>query len=96
MSDNRAAQTTLALVLLTAGCWHAHVTNVRPAAKLDEEVLTPRFISPPIALAVAEDAIVRIVGPVTTCSGTLVDEDLVLTAHHCVVGIGKTPPKRVA
>jgi V8-like Glu-specific endopeptidase len=77
------------VVLAGTGCWHAHESTVRPAAKLDEGVLNPRFFAPPIALAVAEDAIVRIVGPVTTCSGTLVDEDLVLTAHHCVVSLGK-------
>ena len=77
------------VVLCLTGCWHAHESTVRPAAKLDEDpVLTPRFFSPPIALAVVEDAIVRIVGPVTTCSGTLIDEDLVLTAHHCVVHVG--------
>jgi len=70
----------------TTACWHAHQSTVRPAAKLDEDTsLNPRFFQPPIALAVSEDAIVRIVGPATTCSGTLVDEDLVLTAHHCVV-----------
>jgi hypothetical protein len=64
------------------------VSNVRPAAKLDDDSsVNPRFFQPPIALAVAEDAIVRIVGPATTCSGTLVDEDLVLTAHHCVVAL---------
>ena len=72
----------------TVGCWHAHASNVRPAAKLDDDSsVNPRFFQPPIALAVAEDAIVRIVGPATTCSGTLVDEDLVLTAHHCVVAL---------
>ena len=32
---------------------------------------------------------VRVVGPEMTCSGTLVDDDLVLTAHHCVVKRGK-------
>jgi Trypsin len=86
----RLAFSAVLLAVTTTGCWHAHVSNVRPAAKLDEDQFTsPRFFSPPIALAVPEDAIVRIVGPVTTCSGTLVDEDLVLTAHHCVVGIGK-------
>jgi len=79
----------LSLACAVTGCWHAHTSNVRPAAKLDEDpLLSPRFFSPPIALAVPEDAIVRIVGPVTTCSGTLVDEDLVLTAHHCVVELG--------
>ncbi len=74
--------------LALTGCWHAHESNVRPAAKLDDDTLSKRFLFPPITLAVPEDAIVRIVGPVTTCSGTLVDEDLVLTAHHCVVGLG--------
>ncbi len=76
-----------AFAILSSACWHAH-ESVRPAAQLDEATLNPKFFSPPIALAVAEDAIVRIVGPVTTCSGTLVDEDLVLTAHHCVVALG--------
>jgi len=75
----------LVLAASTAGCWHAHAPTVRPAANLDDDANTPRFFPPPIALAVPEDAIVRLVGPVTTCTGTLVDEDLVLTAHHCVV-----------
>ena len=44
-----------------------------------------RYFSPPFALAVAEDAIVRIVGPEATCTGTLIEDDLILTAHHCVV-----------
>ena len=35
-----------------------------------------------------EDAIVRVVGPQMTCSGTLIEDDLVLTAHHCVVERG--------
>ncbi len=34
------------------------------------------------------DAVVRVVAPNQTCSGTLIDEDLVLTAHHCVVERG--------
>jgi hypothetical protein len=44
-----------------------------------------RFFPPPFALAAAEDSVVRIVGPQMNCSGALVDDDLVLTAHHCVV-----------
>lgn len=53
-----------------------------PAAEGDGEV---RPFVPPLSLASdpREDAIVRIVGPVA-CSGVLVDDDLVLTAHHCV------------
>jgi hypothetical protein len=31
-----------------------------------------------------EDAVVRIVAGTTSCTGTLIDRDLVLTAHHCV------------
>jgi hypothetical protein len=49
----------------------------RPALKLDPD----RYLVP-------EDAVVRLVGPQMSCSGTLVDEDLVLTAVHCVVRRG--------
>lgn len=37
-----------------------------------------------LALGGDEDFVVRIVAPATTCSGTLIAEDRVLTAHHCV------------
>jgi hypothetical protein len=53
-----------------------------PAAKADQDQRPFRLL-PPLELAKADDAIVRLVGEVT-CSGTLVAEDLVLTAHHCV------------
>jgi V8-like Glu-specific endopeptidase len=65
---------------------------VRPAANADgDESPPPRFFRPPIALATPEDAIVRVLvrGRQVTCSGTLVEDDLVLTAHHCVVERGK-------
>jgi Trypsin len=41
--------------------------------------------SPPLEIATADDAVVRLVMGSTTCTGTLIDDDLVLTAHHCVV-----------
>jgi len=53
-----------------------------PAAKPDQEG-RPFHLLPPFELATTEDAIVRIVSDVT-CTGTLIAEDLVLTAHHCV------------
>jgi hypothetical protein len=47
----------------------------------------PVALQPPFELMTNEgpnsDAVVRVVGEVT-CSGALVAEDLVLTAHHCV------------
>jgi hypothetical protein len=55
----------------------------RPAAStLDGDRGPPPEI--PFAMATADDAIVRVVAPGIACSGTLVDENLVLTAHHCV------------
>lgn len=42
------------------------------------------FIEPPVALTGDDDYVVRVVAGSVACSGTLIDEDLVLTAHHCV------------
>jgi len=39
----------------------------------------------PFALARDDDYVVRVVAGSLTCSGTLIEEDQVLTAHHCVV-----------
>jgi hypothetical protein len=64
------------------------VTPAASAAGIGEGP-APRFFAPPFALAVPDDAVVRIVGPQMTCSGTLIDDDLVLTAHHCLVRRGQ-------
>jgi len=74
----------------TGGCavFGGGTTSVRPASHVGTTTAEPRLFPSPFALAAPEDAIVRVVGPRTTCSGTLVDEDLVLTAHHCVVARG--------
>ncbi|WP_394823471.1 trypsin-like serine peptidase [Pendulispora albinea] len=56
----------------------------------NEEKKPPRFFAPPLAIATSEDAVVRVIGRHVTCSGTLVEDDLVLTAHHCVVERGKS------
>lgn len=51
------------------------------AAKQGDRAKAPEL---PLALAQADDYVVRIVGDDVTCTGTLIAEDLVLTAHHCV------------
>jgi hypothetical protein len=71
---------------------------VRPAS-LEAQDDLDLLAAPPPGFASPEDAVVRVVGPQMTCSGTLIDEDLVLTAHHCVVerdGRGVFTPKVVA
>ncbi len=59
---------------------------VRPSSQ--EEQADVRLLEKPFALAVAEDAIVRVVGPSMTCTGTVIDDDLILTAHHCLAERG--------
>jgi V8-like Glu-specific endopeptidase len=57
--------------------------SVRPAAL--SQNLEARHSDFPFALATEDDAIVRLVAPDATCTGTLIADDLVLTAKHCVV-----------
>ncbi|MEO8874866.1 MAG: S1 family peptidase [Polyangiaceae bacterium] len=75
---------TVCATVFISGC--AKGPPIRPAASVADDAPI-RFFSPPISLAAPEDAIVRIVGPQASCSGTLIDDDLVLTAHHCVAAI---------
>jgi V8-like Glu-specific endopeptidase len=42
------------------------------------------FEPPPVALSEPEDFVVRVVAGNVSCTGTLIEEDRVLTAHHCV------------
>jgi hypothetical protein len=83
-----------ALIAGAAGCGHVGKAKRGPtltqAAKMEqfERWLIER---PTGALATQMDAVVRVVGPQMTCTGTLIAPDLVLTAHHCVVVRG---PKR--
>jgi hypothetical protein len=65
----------------------AAAPEVRPASLEAQEDLE-LLLHPSVGLASPGDAVVRVVGPKMTCSGTLVADDLVLTAHHCVVDRG--------
>lgn len=78
------------LAITTAGCQlfqgqKARVT-VRPSAQ--EDLADVRVLEQPSSFAAPEDAIVRVVGPSMTCTGTVIDDDLILTAHHCLVERG--------
>jgi len=81
----RAVELSISSILLV-GCAATPLKVARPAAESASE--TPRFFSPPISIVKTEDAIVRLVVPSMTCTGALVAEDIVLTAHHCVVERG--------
>jgi V8-like Glu-specific endopeptidase len=81
-----------ATMLTTMGCGvgMASKRSSRVAYKpsADELAAEQRLLTQPFALAVPEDAIVRVVGPSMTCTGTVIEDDLILTAHHCLVERG--------
>lgn len=68
--------------------FHKHQGPLR-ASSTHEEGDDIRVLDQPIGIAaLPEDAIVRVVTPNTTCTGTVIDDDLILTAHHCLVERG--------
>lgn len=91
MSLQRALSLCLVAVAATASAACAQLARLHakrapkptPAASPDDESRVPPPIEP-LALARADDYVVRVVAGTVTCSGTLVNEDRVLTAHHCV------------
>ncbi len=78
----------LSILLLGTGCasvsslFEAPVKEPTPAAAEDPGRAEPPEL--PFALAQADDYVVRVVAENATCTGTLIADDLVLTAHHCV------------
>ena len=76
-----------ALVLSLSGCARlfggAPVAAPVPAALGNQSAPVVDEAQPP-ALDNSDDYVVRIVVGSVTCSGALVEEDRVLTAHHCV------------
>ena len=87
-----ALAATVILIGLTAtGCGvglASKRTKVAYKPSADELEAEKRLLTQPFALAVPEDAIVRVVGPSMTCTGTVIEDDLILTAHHCLVDRG--------
>lgn len=86
----------IAVAAFASGCASVPRPSVRPAAEAKttqsrapdertERALAQGVFNPPIALAGQDDAVVRVVTKDASCTGTLVADDLVLTAHHCVV-----------
>jgi hypothetical protein len=67
-----------------SGCGTARVAHPIPAAKHLEEH-RPWSLSPPIGASLPDEAVVHVVSKGVGCSGTLITNRLVLTAHHCVV-----------
>ena len=67
-----------------AGCvTHAQRPVIATPAAHTGDGERPLRLLPPYESAASDDAIVRITGDVT-CTGTLIADDRVLTAHHCV------------
>ncbi len=93
-------KTTMVMLLsLVTGCSSSERPPARTAASGNDTDKTPSFMPPPFELRDPFDAVVRLMGPSATCSGTLIESDLVLTAHHCVVERAKNgdfTPKLVA
>ncbi|MFO0569229.1 MAG: S1 family peptidase [Polyangiaceae bacterium] len=89
MTRRRAAVIATLLAAGSTGCGGMRSFRVKsepppsPAARPDDD---GRQAPPemPFALAREDDYVVRIVVASTSCSGTLIDEDQVLTAHHCI------------
>jgi len=76
----------LAMATQACAAIQGHSPKIRPSSGAQAEDLADvRVLEKPSVLATPDDAIVRIVGPATTCTGTVIDDDLILTAHHCVV-----------
>lgn len=82
MPPSRSASTgILALALGVASCAHGNRDPIAPQPA-SAEAVGPR--APVFEFANEDDYVVRVVSGETTCSGTLIASNQVLTAHHCV------------
>lgn len=76
----------IATLLTIVGCWQPTQRAVMavPAARNQSDNRKLR-LAPPFELISPRDSIVRLIADDVTCTGTLIADDRVLTAHHCVV-----------
>jgi hypothetical protein len=76
------------IVAATSGCFMRPTFVEEPTPAAEDDAMSRPFLAPLyLTEDPVQDAIVRVVGSVS-CTGTLIAEDLVLTAHHCVVEHG--------
>jgi hypothetical protein len=74
-----------ALALSLGGCLNPGHREAATPAALREGDERPMQLLPPMERVSQRDSIVRVVGANNvTCTGTLIADDLVLTAHHCL------------
>jgi len=74
----------LVAALGATACKTAHAPPLKAAATRQQEH-RPWSLSPPIGVALPDEAVVHVVSKGVGCSGTLITNSLVLTAHHCIV-----------
>ncbi len=80
-----SACAALATLGAASGCWIAPAQFVATPAARSQGDDRGMALLPPFEYVSNDDAVVRIVAKGNvTCSGTLIADDLVLTAHHCV------------
>lgn len=83
----------LAFAALAAGCARfPFVTKAQPAPQpaSAQAPSLPPTLDLPFVLSTKDDYVVRLVIGSVTCSGALVEDDRVLTAHHCVSARSRT------
>jgi len=74
--------------LAANGCGGSRGRAALPAATRVLSEPRPWSLSPPIAVGLPDEAVVHVVSKGVGCTGTLITNRLVLTAHHCIVERG--------
>lgn len=75
----------LFFTLLAVGCLRVPGRHQKAApAAFGDAAYRGEPLGLPLAVTTDEDYVVRVVSGSVTCSGSLIEEDRVLTAHHCI------------